>query len=72
MATFDLKELVRPNIFSLDPYRCARDDYDSGVLLDANENSFGSSVEFNEFEELERYPCPYQQDLKVTLITSIF
>ena len=33
--------LARPNILSLHPYRCARDDYDSGVLLDANENAYG-------------------------------
>ena len=32
--------LARSNIKSLQPYRCARDDYDSGVLLDANEVSF--------------------------------
>lgn len=26
------KHLIRPNIQSLDPYRCARDDYDQGRL----------------------------------------
>ena len=31
--------LARPNIKSLQPYRCARDDYHTGVLLDANEVS---------------------------------
>ena len=31
--------LARSNIKSLMPYRCARDDYDTGVLLDANEVS---------------------------------
>ena len=36
-----VKALVRPNILALEPYRCARDDYEEGVLLDANENSFG-------------------------------
>ncbi|KAJ1557040.1 histidinol-phosphate transaminase [Nowakowskiella sp. JEL0078] len=41
---FSLKEVVRPNIWALKPYRCARDDYSSGILLDANENSFGSSL----------------------------
>src|SRR5690349_7135890 len=39
---FDLNSIVRPNILALKPYRCARDDYQSGVLLDANENSYGS------------------------------
>jgi histidinol-phosphate aminotransferase len=26
------------------PYRCARDDYQAGILLDANENSLGHSI----------------------------
>lgn len=41
---FRLEDIVRPNILSLKPYRCARDDYQSGVLLDANENSIGHSL----------------------------
>ena len=36
--------LIRPNILALQPYRCARDDYSSGVLLDANENALGHSL----------------------------
>lgn len=39
--SFDLKAITRPNIWALHPYRCARDDYSEGVLLDANENSIG-------------------------------
>lgn len=39
-----LTKLVRPNIQDLTPYRCARDDYSEGVLLDANENSFGPAL----------------------------
>lgn len=39
-----LTDLVRPNIQDLTPYRCARDDYSDGVLLDANENSFGPAL----------------------------
>ncbi|RIA99125.1 histidinol-phosphate aminotransferase [Glomus cerebriforme] len=39
--SFSLESIVRPNILALKPYRCARDDYSSGILLDANENSFG-------------------------------
>ncbi|MEO1023189.1 MAG: histidinol-phosphate transaminase, partial [Bacteroidota bacterium] len=38
---FDLEQLVRPNIWNLVPYRSARDDFKSGTLLDANENSLG-------------------------------
>lgn len=43
-AHFKLENLIRPNILSLEPYRCARDDYQSGILLDANENSLGHSL----------------------------
>lgn len=39
-----LTSLVRSNIQDLTPYRCARDDYSDGVLLDANENSFGPAL----------------------------
>ena len=35
---------MRENIKTLTPYRCARDDYEEGVLLDANENSIGATV----------------------------
>jgi histidinol-phosphate aminotransferase len=41
---FDLERIIRPNILSLLPYRCARDDYDSGILLDANENAHGPAL----------------------------
>lgn len=44
--TLNLKQLARPNILSLKPYRCARDDYCKGVLLDANENPFGAPDDF--------------------------
>ena len=60
--SFDLEAVVRPNIWKLKPYRCARDDYTDGVLLDANENCFGPPV--GHAAGLERYPCPYQWELK--------
>jgi histidinol-phosphate aminotransferase len=41
---FDIERVIRPNILSLHPYRCARDDYTSGILLDANENALGHSI----------------------------
>ncbi len=62
--------LARPNILALHPYRCARDDYDKGILLDANENAIGptslptNSLPDNNSLVLERYPCPYQIPLK--------
>ena len=64
----DLQSLVRPNIWNLRPYRCARDDFSEGVLLDANENSFGPPVEPDGARlanlACERYPCPHQWELK--------
>lgn len=60
--TLDIDNLVRENIRSLTPYRSARDDFDQGLLLDANENSFGPP--FPEAEGLNRYPSPYQKELK--------
>lgn len=41
---FDIEKVIRPNILALHPYRCARDDYDQGILLDANENALGHSI----------------------------
>ncbi|CRK09895.1 hypothetical protein BN1723_009084 [Verticillium longisporum] len=48
MSPFNLEKCARPNILALQPYRCARDDYkDDGknILLDANENAFGPSLQ---------------------------
>jgi len=58
----DISGLVRENIKKLKPYRSARDDFDTGILLDANENTIGSPFA-NEFE-LNRYPLPYQEELR--------
>lgn len=55
-------KLARSNILELQPYRCARDDYSEGILLDANENAWGPPIEATEV--LERYPDPYQIPLK--------
>lgn len=62
-----VEDLVRPNIASLEPYRCARDDYSEGILLDANENSIGATVGGPDHRELNRYPCPYQRELKTMI-----
>ncbi|KAK0540137.1 histidinol-phosphate transaminase [Tilletia horrida] len=48
-AHFSLANLIRPNILALQPYRCARDDYQSGILLDANENAIGHSLPAGSF-----------------------
>ncbi|WFD24713.1 histidinol-phosphate transaminase [Malassezia equina] len=58
---FVLERVVRPNILALQPYRCARDDFQEGVLLDANENAMGPAMApGSAYEELDlhRYPDP--------------
>lgn len=55
---FDLDSVVRPNILALKPYRCARDDYQDGVLLDANENALGAAATDADDLRLHRYPDP--------------
>jgi len=59
--SFPLEYLVRPNIRALEPYSCARDEYegDQALFLDANENPFDTG--------LNRYPDPHQRALKKAL-----
>lgn len=77
---FSLEAIIRPNILALHPYRCARDDYQTGILLDANENSYGHSIASAEGDSLSkdqalllqehlatplhRYPDPSHPDIK--------
>lgn len=54
-----LKELTRPNIYALEPYSSARNEYAghvAHVFLDANENPYN--------QPLNRYPDPLQLELK--------
>ena len=53
----DVRNLVRENVKTLVPYSCARDEFQGseGIFMDANENPFGN---------LNRYPDPYQRELK--------
>jgi len=53
----DINKLVRDNVLRLTPYSCARDEFNgkTGIFMDANENPYGN---------LNRYPDPYQRDLK--------
>ena len=56
---FDLQSLVRKNIWQLEPYSCARDEFKgitASAYLDANENPFNNSI--------NRYPDPLQEKLK--------
>ena len=57
-AHFELDKVVRPNILALKPYRCARDDYQDGILLDANENALGPAATDADDMRLHRYPDP--------------
>lgn len=62
-----IASLVRPNIRDLKPYSCARDLYKEGVLLDANENPFPSSLSLSVCDDLNRYPDPENTALKRAL-----
>ena len=62
----NIESLIRTNIHALQPYHSARQDFLSGILLDANENSFGSSLTLDGFS-LNRYPDPYQRELRAVL-----
>jgi histidinol-phosphate aminotransferase len=62
MTYTKIESLIRDNIRNLTPYRSARDDFDKGLLLDANENSFGSPVRNS--LELHRYPTPAHDALR--------
>ncbi len=64
--TVDIESLIRPSIRALKPYHSARQDFLSGVLLDANENSFGSAITIDSLT-LNRYPDPYQRELRKSL-----
>jgi histidinol-phosphate aminotransferase len=65
----NIESLIRSNILALKPYHSARQDFLSGILLDANENSFGSSLTVDDLS-LNRYPDPYQRELR-TILASI-
>ena len=58
----NIESLVRENIRRLTPYRSARSDFKSGTLLDANENSYGSTVRNS--LNLHRYPTPTHDELR--------
>lgn len=64
----NIEDLVRKNIRALKPYHSARQDYLQGILLDANENAYGSVLEYEDIQ-LNRYPDPFQQQLRSTLAT---
>lgn len=64
-SSFSLNLLLRDNIKKLVPYSSARNEFkgEASVLLDANENAFGSPYSIN----YNRYPDPLQYRLKEKL-----
>lgn len=60
--TVNIQNLLRENIKKLTPYSSARDEFkgEASILLDANENAFGSPLPVN----YNRYPDPLQVKLK--------
>ncbi|KAJ7150954.1 pyridoxal phosphate-dependent transferase [Mycena crocata] len=72
---FDIIKVIRPNILALHPYRCARDDYQEGILLDANENALGHSITRSGSKDdsvldldLHRYPDPAQIAIRERIV----
>jgi histidinol-phosphate aminotransferase len=63
----EIELLARKNILKLKPYTSARGDHMTGILLDANENSFGSVVEDEWNVGLNRYPDPFHNKLREEL-----
>jgi len=68
MKIEEVLSLVRPHLRDLQPYSSARDEFDQSkvdkekfVYLDANENPFDTGY--------NRYPDPYQHDLKKRIST---
>ncbi len=55
----ELKELVRPNIWALTPYSCARNEFtgEARIYMDANENNLVGTEEC-------RYPDPSQAEVR--------
>lgn len=55
---FNIENITRKNIFRLTPYSSAREEFigEANIWLDANENPFET--------EVNRYPDPFQTDLK--------
>lgn len=58
-----IKDLLRPNILRLKAYSTARDEYQGniGQFMDANENPYQNGI--------NRYPDPYQKELKTKIST---
>ncbi|MCL7965308.1 MAG: histidinol-phosphate transaminase [marine benthic group bacterium] len=58
-----IRELVRPHVADVPAYVTARSEHSGGILLDANENAFGSPIADDD-AELHRYPDPANRELR--------
>jgi histidinol-phosphate aminotransferase len=76
MSSFDLKNIVRKNIWDLKPYSSARSEFklygeksEGLILLDANENPNNHKIGNLDFhiQNLNRYPDPLQSTIKSVL-----
>lgn len=61
----NIENLIRENIKKLKAYSSARGNNLQGILLDANENGFGSTIDSS--EKLNRYPDPNQIQIRSQL-----
>ncbi len=61
-----IRALVRPHLHDVEPYTTARSRHLGGILLDANETSFGPLAPEAD-PELHRYPDPSSPGLKAAL-----
>lgn len=67
MPLTSIEPLIRENIRKLTPYRSARDDFQEGLLLDANENGLGAPVRNS--SSLHRYPPTIHEGLRKKIAT---
>lgn len=61
-----VRDLLRGHVAGVPAYVTARSAYDAGILLDANENAFGSPVR-HAGAALHRYPDPKNRELRAAL-----
>ena len=67
-SQMDVAQLIRPNILNLEPYHCAREKVQEGILLDANENPYPRRWEG---VSLNRYPDPQQRKLRSAIAAHV-
>ena len=64
-----IHRLLRGHVAHVPAYATARSAHDAGILLDANENAFGSPVG-HAGSELHRYPDPRNRTLRAALASA--